>query len=89
LVNFSSLGFGRMSEEVDYRELVVELKQKPENKKCADCGSTETKWTSTNLGIFLCPDCSGVHRNLGTHITKVRSTILVKKIKLKLKGSMG
>eukprot|EP01080_Neovahlkampfia_damariscottae_P009639 gene9639-1843_t len=65
-----------MTEDVDYRELVVELRQKSENKTCADCGGSDAKWTSTNLGIFLCPDCSGVHRNLGTHITKVRSTIL-------------
>lgn len=33
-------------------------------------------WASINLGILVCLECSGVHRNLGTHISKVRSTIL-------------
>ena len=28
---------------------------------------------SWNLGIFLCIRCAGIHRNLGTHISKVKS----------------
>jgi len=47
------------------------------NKICADCG-TEIKvdWVSINLGIIICIECSGIHRSLGTHITKVRSLTL-------------
>ncbi|KAF2134117.1 ARF GTPase-like protein activator [Dothidotthia symphoricarpi CBS 119687] len=47
------------------------------NKVCADCG-TESKvdWVSINLGIVICIECSGIHRSLGTHITKVRSLTL-------------
>ncbi|KAF1941889.1 centaurin-beta-2 [Clathrospora elynae] len=47
------------------------------NKVCADCG-TEIKvdWVSINLGIIICIECSGIHRSLGTHITKVRSLTL-------------
>lgn len=47
------------------------------NKMCADCG-TEIKvdWVSINLGIIICIECSGIHRSLGTHITKVRSLTL-------------
>ena len=44
---------------------------------CADCGSgTKTEWVSINLGIILCIECSGIHRSLGTHISKIRSLTL-------------
>ena len=44
---------------------------------CADCGSDiKTEWVSINLGIVLCIECSGIHRSLGTHISKVRSLTL-------------
>ena len=44
---------------------------------CADCGSgMKTEWVSINLGIVLCIECSGIHRSLGTHISKVRSLTL-------------
>lgn len=44
---------------------------------CADCGSgLKTEWVSINLAIILCIECSGIHRSLGTHISKVRSLTL-------------
>lgn len=44
---------------------------------CADCGSgVKTEWVSINLGIVLCIECSGIHRSLGTHISKIRSLTL-------------
>lgn len=46
------------------------------NDKCADCGSRKPKWASINLGIMLCIECSGIHRSLGVHISKVRSVTL-------------
>jgi len=52
------------------------LLQRPENKECADCNSKGPRWASTNLGVFICIRCAGIHRNLGTHISKVRSTTL-------------
>ncbi|KAH8737536.1 hypothetical protein BGZ61DRAFT_337360 [Ilyonectria robusta] len=47
------------------------------NMWCADCGSgSKVEWVSINLGIILCIECSGIHRSLGTHISKVRSLTL-------------
>ena len=47
------------------------------NRYCADCNSeSKVEWVSINLGIVLCIECSGIHRSLGTHISKVRSLTL-------------
>ncbi|VVT49929.1 uncharacterized protein SAPINGB_P002514 [Magnusiomyces paraingens] len=47
------------------------------NHYCADCGQqSKVEWISINLLVVLCIDCSGVHRSLGTHISKVRSLTL-------------
>jgi len=47
------------------------------NRWCADCNTeSKTEWVSINLGIVLCIECSGIHRSLGTHISKVRSLTL-------------
>ncbi|GAA5899413.1 uncharacterized protein JCM6883_005212 [Sporobolomyces salmoneus] len=43
------------------------------NGKCADCRAPEATWASWSLGIVLCIRCSGLHRGLGSHISKVRS----------------
>ncbi|XP_002733352.2 arf-GAP with dual PH domain-containing protein 1-like [Saccoglossus kowalevskii] len=55
------------------KRALLDLLKRPENEVCADCGSTEPDWASYNLGVFLCLDCVGVHRMLGTHISKVKS----------------
>ncbi|VFQ99310.1 unnamed protein product [Cuscuta campestris] len=52
------------------------LREIPGNDKCAECGASEADWASLNLGILVCIECSGIHRNLGVHISKVRSITL-------------
>merc|ERR1711924_425372 len=47
-----------------------------DNKYCVDCGAESPDWVSINLGIVVCIACSGIHRSLGTHVSKVRSITL-------------
>jgi len=53
--------------------ILRELVKQPSNRKCADCKRNDPRWASWNLGIFICIRCSGVHRSMGTHISKVKS----------------
>ncbi|KAK5715299.1 Protein gts1 [Elasticomyces elasticus] len=50
-----------------------ELLTLPGNDRCADCAAKNPGWASWNLGIFLCMRCGGLHRKLGTHVSKVKS----------------
>ncbi|KAB2081191.1 hypothetical protein ERO13_A05G110500v2 [Gossypium hirsutum] len=52
------------------------LLNQSDNRTCADCGAPDPKWASANIGVFLCLKCCGVHRSLGTHISKVLSVAL-------------
>uniref|UniRef100_A0AAY5L1D0 Arf-GAP with coiled-coil, ANK repeat and PH domain-containing protein n=1 Tax=Esox lucius TaxID=8010 RepID=A0AAY5L1D0_ESOLU len=45
----------------------------PGNEYCCDCGQADPRWASINLGVLLCIECSGIHRSLGVHCSKVRS----------------
>ncbi|KAH6647954.1 hypothetical protein BKA67DRAFT_662697 [Truncatella angustata] len=52
------------------------LKLEP-NKVCSDCKKNKhPRWASWNLGIFVCIRCSGIHRSMGTHISRVKSVDL-------------
>ncbi|KAK3998348.1 hypothetical protein QBC44DRAFT_314306 [Cladorrhinum sp. PSN332] len=52
------------------------LKLEP-NKVCADCKRNKhPRWASWNLGVFVCIRCSGIHRGMGTHISRVKSVDL-------------
>ncbi|ORZ26592.1 hypothetical protein BCR41DRAFT_300799 [Lobosporangium transversale] len=59
-----------------HTRILKTLLQKPENKFCVDCRKKDPRWASFNIGCFMCIRCSGVHRSMGTHISKVKSVDL-------------
>eukprot|EP00064_Thunnus_orientalis_P011517 superscaffoldBa00001666_g11548 len=68
---------GKSVKDVDrYQTVLNSLLALEENKFCADCESKGPRWASWNLGIFICIRCAGIHRNLGVHISKVKSVNL-------------
>ncbi|XP_061838441.1 stromal membrane-associated protein 2 isoform X1 [Nerophis lumbriciformis] len=68
---------GKSVKDVDrYQPVLNSLLALEENKFCADCESKGPRWASWNLGIFICIRCAGIHRNLGVHISKVKSVNL-------------
>uniref|UniRef100_A0A8C4QZS2 ArfGAP with GTPase domain, ankyrin repeat and PH domain 1 n=1 Tax=Eptatretus burgeri TaxID=7764 RepID=A0A8C4QZS2_EPTBU len=46
------------------------------NNYCVDCNAPNPDWVSLNLGALMCIECSGIHRNLGSHVSRVRSLSL-------------
>lgn len=59
-----------------YQAVLSGLLKEDENKYCADCDAKGPRWASWNLGIFVCIRCAGIHRNLGVHISRVKSVNL-------------
>lgn len=64
----------RMTVHPEQQSVIDELVAR--NSACADCGQAPSEWVSINIGCFLCIECSGIHRSLGVHVSKVRSLTL-------------
>ncbi|XP_048097128.1 arf-GAP with coiled-coil, ANK repeat and PH domain-containing protein 3 isoform X1 [Alosa alosa] len=56
--------------------ILQRIQSLPGNEFCCDCGQADPRWASINFGILLCIECSGIHRSLGVHCSKVRSLTL-------------
>ncbi|XP_039622297.1 arf-GAP with coiled-coil, ANK repeat and PH domain-containing protein 2-like isoform X2 [Polypterus senegalus] len=79
----SSTSTGSLDSGSDPKEKVVKgenilqrIQSNAGNGMCCDCGMADPRWASINLGITLCIECSGIHRSLGVHFSKVRSLTL-------------
>ncbi|XP_054655561.1 stromal membrane-associated protein 1-like isoform X2 [Dunckerocampus dactyliophorus] len=70
-----------------HQAILSKLLREDGNKYCADCEAkgdcasvphvmAGPRWASWNLGVFMCIRCAGIHRNLGVHISRVKSVNL-------------
>nr|XP_056700583.1 arf-GAP with SH3 domain, ANK repeat and PH domain-containing protein 2-like [Euleptes europaea] len=58
--------------------ITEEIKRMPGNSMCCDCSASDPAWLSINLGILICIECSGIHREMGVHHSRIQSLALDK-----------
>lgn len=73
----SALPSSRKTHSEKHKLILKQLLREAPNKTCVDCKTaTHPRWASWNLGCFICIRCSGIHRSMGTHISRVKSVDL-------------
>ncbi|EMG46276.1 hypothetical protein G210_3482 [Candida maltosa Xu316] len=73
----TALPSSKKTHSEQHKQILKQLLREDENKQCADCKlSKNPRWASWSLGCFICIRCSGIHRSMGTHISKVKSVDL-------------
>ncbi|NXA21108.1 ASAP1 protein, partial [Ibidorhyncha struthersii] len=78
-VAFSKVqGRGESSWEELTRAIIKEVRGMPGNRECCDCSAPDPTWLSINLGILICIECSGIHREMGVHLSRIQSLSLDK-----------
>ncbi|XP_059683188.1 arf-GAP with SH3 domain, ANK repeat and PH domain-containing protein 2-like [Gavia stellata] len=69
---------GESSQEELTRAIIKEVRGMPGNRECCDCSAPDPTWLSINLGILICIECSGIHREMGVHLSRIQSLSLDK-----------
>ncbi|NXU26613.1 ASAP1 protein, partial [Thalassarche chlororhynchos] len=77
-VAFRVQGRGESSQEELTRAIIEEVRGMPRNRECCDCSAPDPTWLSINLGILICIECSGIHREMGVHLSRIQSLSLDK-----------
>uniref|UniRef100_A0A3Q3WCU3 Uncharacterized protein n=1 Tax=Mola mola TaxID=94237 RepID=A0A3Q3WCU3_MOLML len=54
------------------KKILLELGKQPDNNQCADCGAPDPDWACYKLGVFVCLNCSGIHRSLSSHVKSIK-----------------
>ncbi|KFR06733.1 Arf-GAP with SH3 domain, ANK repeat and PH domain-containing protein 1 [Nipponia nippon] len=71
-------GRGESSQEELTQAIIKEVRGMPGNRECCDCSAPDPTWLSINLGILICIECSGIHREMGVHLSRIQSLSLDK-----------
>ncbi|NWX03321.1 ASAP1 protein, partial [Caloenas nicobarica] len=71
-------GGGESSQEELTQAIIQEVRGMPGNRECCDCSAPDPTWLSINLGILICIECSGIHREIGANLSRIQSLSLDK-----------